>query len=413
MLKNLEHVSETKKRLTVEIPADVIENKIKQELTNVGRRTKIPGFRPGKAPISLLEKRFGQDVEADVLNKIVPEYYAQSMKEAKLSPVSHPEFEKSDHERKSPLEMVFTVEVLPEVENLNYEGIKITAEEAEVTDEEMETSLKRLQAERMSYDTVERPVEDDDMVTLDFMVVEDGKEHKDQIIKVGSEQFPGELSEEIKGKKAGDAFEVKLTFPEDHQSEYKGKTLTFKGDIKEVKILKLPDIDEHLAKDIGFQSLEELKDSMKANIMTAMQTQIRKKQIVEMIEKLVDAHDFPVPEGMLESELSVILTSEMRKDENKDKTDDDLRKALRPEAEKNAKSAVLLNIIGDKENVTVTEEEMKEKIFELSQMTQIPPQNLVEMYMSKDGSLEGLRYGVYKEKVAELIHSKAVIEKGE
>ena len=86
---------------------------------------------------------------------------------------------------------------------------------------------------------------------------------------------------------------------------------------------------------------------------------------------------------------------------------------LRPEAEKNAKSAVLLDIVGNKENVTVTEEEMKEKIFELSQMTQIPPQNLVEMYMSKDGSLEGLRYGVYKEKVAELIHSRAVIEKGE
>ncbi len=413
MLKNLEHISETRKRLTVEIPADAIENKIKQELTNVGRRTKIPGFRPGKAPISLLEKRFGQDVEAEVLNKMIPEYYAQSMKEARLSPVSHPEFEKSDHERKSPLEMVFTVEVLPEVADLNYEGIKVTAEEAEVTDEEMETTLKRIQAERMSYDPVERPVEDDDIVTLDFMVVEDGKEHKSQIIKVGSDQFPGEFSEEIKGKKADDAFEVKLTFPEDHHSEYRGRTLTFKGDIKEVKILRLPDVDEQLAKDIGFQSLEALKDSMRADIKTAKQTQIRKKQIVELIEKLVDAHDFPVPEGMLESELTAILTSEKEKEENKDRTDDELRKMLRPEAEKNAKSAVLLDIVGNKENVTVTEEEMKEKIFELSQMTQIPPQNLVEMYMSKDGSLEGLRYGVYKEKVAELIHSRAVIKKGE
>jgi trigger factor len=309
--------------------------------------------------------------------------------------------------------MVFTVEVLPDVDNLNYEGIKIKAEEAEVTDGEMETALKRIQAERMSYDSVDRPVEDDDMVTVDFTVEEDGKEHKDQIIKVGSDQFPRELSEEIKGKKAGNRFEVKLTFPEAHQSEYKGRTVTFKGDIKEVKVLTLPDVDEQLAKGIGFQSLEALKDSMKADIKAAKQVQIRKKQIVELIEKLVDAHDFPVPEGMLEAELSALLTSEKRKDENKDRSDEELRKELRPEAKKNAKSAVLLNIIGDKENVTVTEEEMKEKIFELSQMTQIPPQNLVEMYMSKDGSLEGLRYGVYKEKVAELIHSKAVIEKGE
>jgi trigger factor len=413
MIKNLEHISETKKRLTVEIPADVIEQRIKQELANVGRKAKIPGFRQGKAPISLLEKRFGENVEADVLNKIVPEYYAKAMKEAKLSPVSHPEFEKSDHERNNPLVMTFTVEVLPEIKDLKYEGIKVKARESEVTDEEIETALKRVQAERMSYESVDRPAEKNDLLTVDFEVVEEGKEEKGQIIKVGSDQFPKELSDELEGKKTGEAFEVKLAFPDDHISEYKGRTVTFKGDVKEIKILTLPDVDEKLAKDIGFQSLSALRDSLKADMKNAKEGQDRKKQIVELIEKLIESHDFPAPEGMLESELSSLLTSEKRKEENKDKKDDELKEQLRPEAAKNAKAAVLLTVIGEKENIDVTEEEMKEKIFELSQMTQIPPQNLVEMYMSKDGSLEGLRYGVFKEKVAALIHSKAVIEKGE
>ncbi|GBD98555.1 trigger factor [bacterium BMS3Abin07] len=413
MIKNLEHISDTKKRLTVEIPSDIIEQKIRSGLADIGRSAKIPGFRPGKAPLTLLDKRFGQDVEADVLRKVVPEYYEMAMKEARLSPVTHPEFEEQDHKRQNPLKMTFTVEVLPEIENLNYEGIKISAEEAEVTDEELANALKRVQAERMTYEPVERPVEDGDVVSLDYEIIEEGKEQKGQVFKVGSAQFPGELSDELTGKKSGDGFEARLPFPEEHQSEYRGKTLTFRGTVGEVKVLKLPEIDDNLAVVAGFENLSALKDSLKADILSVKKSEIKQKQIVELLEKLADSYDFPLPEGMLNSELSSLLTSARAKDENKEKDDETLKTELRPEAGKAVKIAVIINIIGKKENVGVTEEDMKEKILELSQMTRIPPQNLVQMYVSKDGSLDGLQYGVYKEKVADLIHSKAVIEKGE
>jgi len=413
MIKNLEHISETKKRLTVEIPADVIEERIRQELVDIGRQTKIPGFRPGRAPVSLLEKRFGDSVAAEVINKIVPEYYVKAMNEAKLSPVTHPEFEEQKHERKSPLEMTFTVEVLPEIKDLKYEGIRVSAEEPEVTDEDIQTALRRIQAERLTYENVDRAVEDGDVVTFDAEVVEDGKELKGQVFKVGTDQFPREFSEALKGKAAGDAFEAEITFPEDHPSEFRGRKVTFRGEIKEVKVLRLPDIDDGFAKEAGYESLAALKDSLRADIAVARQTQIKKKKIVELIEKLIEMHDFPVPESMLENELSSLLTSARMKEENKDKDDQTLREELKAEAEKSAKAAVLLNVIGNREDITVTDEEMKEKLLELSQMTNIPPQNLVQMYMSKDGSLEGLRYGVFKEKVGELIYSKAVFEKGD
>ncbi len=413
MIKNLEHISDTKKRLTVEVPSDVIENKIKEELRKAAGQTRLPGFRPGKAPLPLLEKRFGERVKEEVINKVVPEYYKKAMNVAKLSPVSHPEFEKQEHERKNPLEMIFTVEVLPEIPDLTYEGLKVKARDAEVTDEEIETTLKRVQAEKMSYDSVDRAIEDDDLVTLDYTVVEDGKEYKGEIFKIGTEQFPRELSDHLKGRKAGDSFEVALAFPEDHVSDFKGRTVTFKGEVRDVKILKVPDIDDKLAQDSGFDNLAALKDSLKADLSLAKRNQIKKKQIVELIEQLVASHQFSVPEGMLESELSSLLTSAKMKEENKGKDEETLGKELAEEAEENARAAVLLLVIGDKENINVTEEEMKEKILELSHMTQIPPQNLVQMYMSKDGSLEGLRYGVFKEKVADLIHAKAVIEKGE
>lgn len=413
MIKNLEHISGTKKRLTVEIPADIIERKIQSSFNELRMRTKIPGFRPGKAPLSLLEKRFGQEVESDVLKKVVPEYYADAMKEANLSAVSNPEFEKREYERKSPFEMIFTVEVRPEIENLRYEGLTIKDENVDVSDEELETGLKRLQAERVSYEAVERPIEDNDLVTIDYDVVEENKHHSGEVIKMGSDQFPPEFSEELRGKSKGDTFEVSVTFPEDDRSEFRGKTLTFKGEVKEIKILALPDINDKFAEDLGYQGLAAMKDAVKADILSSKRKYTKKKQIVELLENLVETHDFPIPENMMKTELSALLTSARSKDENKDKDEETLKAELTPEAEKNVKAAVLLDIIGEKENISVSEEEMKEKVLEISRMTHIPPENLVRMYISKDGSLEGLRYGIYKEKVAEVIHSKARMEKGE
>ncbi|MGE5893647.1 MAG: trigger factor [bacterium] len=412
MVKNIENISETKKRLQVEIPADVIETKIQESLGEVRQRAKIPGFRQGKVPVAIIEKRYGQQVESEVVEKLVSEYYAKAIEEAKLHPVAYPAFEKTDFTRKHPLEMTFTVEVMPEIGNLQYEGIVVRDEDIEVAEEEVESVLMRTRAEHVKYESLDRPVEDSDLVTLDYDIVEESIKREGQVVKVGSDQFPKELSEQLRGKSKGDTFEVVLTFPGDHPSEFKGKTLTFTGSIKEIKVLSVPDLNDEFSTKLGYQDIPALKEAIRNEIVGAKKTHLRKKQIVELIEKLVDTHDFPVPESMLESEIVSLLTAAKTKEENKDKDDAKLREELLPEARRNAKAAILLNIIGKRENISVTEEDMKEKILELSRSTFIPPQNLIQMYMSRDGSLEGLRYGVYREKVADRIHAKAKVEKG-
>ncbi|MGW8272940.1 MAG: trigger factor, partial [Thermodesulfovibrionales bacterium] len=158
MIKSLEDISETKKRLQVEIPADVIEKKIQHSLEEVRKQARIPGFRPGKVPISIIEKRYGKQVESEVVEKVVTEYYAEAIKEADLTPVANPEWENADFQRNQPLTMTFAVEVLPKIESLAYEGIEVRDEEIAVSDEDVENVLMRTRAEHVRYDAVERAV---------------------------------------------------------------------------------------------------------------------------------------------------------------------------------------------------------------------------------------------------------------
>lgn len=413
MIKNLESISPTKKRLEVEVSADVIEEKIQKSLGDIRKKANLPGFRPGKAPLSMIEKKYGPSVESEVLEKVVSEYYGQVIREANLHPVTNPQFEKTDFERKKPLSMIFTIEVMPEIEDLKYEGVTVKDEEVTVDEKEVESLLMRARAERVKYDIVDRPVEENDLVTVDYDIVEENINREGQVIKIGSEQFPRELSDQLKGKTKGGTFDVKLTFPADHPSEFKGKTLTFKGEIKEVKVLSLPELDDQFASELGYENLEAMKKGIEEETLAMKKAHLKKKQMAQIIEKLVEQHTFPVPETMLNAEISSLLTSEKAKEENKEKDEEALRKEIEPEAMKNAKASILLSLIGDRENVTVSEEDMKTKILEISQTTYIPPQNLIQMFMQRDGSLDGLRYTVFKEKVAEILFEKAVIEKGE
>lgn len=149
MLKTVEDISTTKKRLKIEIASDTIESEIKDSLEKVRQRAKIPGFRPGKAPLSLIEKRFGKEIEAEVLEKVIPEKYNAALREASLSPVGMPELEeKFEFKRNTPLNLSFIIEVLPKIENLDYENIKVKDIPFSVEETDIDKTLTRLRIRR-------------------------------------------------------------------------------------------------------------------------------------------------------------------------------------------------------------------------------------------------------------------------
>ena len=419
MIKTVEDISATKKRLRIEIPAEVIEKEIQDSLEKLRRKTTIPGFRTGKAPVDLIEKRFGKEVESDVLERLIPQGYVDALREANITPVANPVLEeKSDFKRKQPISMTLMVEVMPNIENLNYEDIPLKDIRVAVSDSDVESVLRRQQEEKATYEPSEGPVEMNDLIVVDYSAPGDGVEAKDQIVKVGGSMFPEEFTQKVVGRGKGEELSVEATFPEDHPFEnLAGKHLTMKVVIKDIKKVNLPAVDDELAKDIGFQNLDEMRKRIGEEIEKAKRNEVVKIQKAELIRNLVESHEFDIPESLVEREsemlASAALSHRTKGAEPSEHELDALKQEVRPNAVRNVKASLLIETIGKAQGVSVAEDEVKRAIISLAQRLSVSPEQIMKFYISRDGSLEGLKGSLFEEKVLDLILSKAKLEKGE
>lgn len=408
MLKAIEEISTTKKRLKIEIPAERVKEEIQKVLKDIQKKAKIPGFRPGKAPISIIEKKFGKEAESEVLEKLVSQSYDNAIKEAKLKPVLPPITEDAiDIKREQPLSFELIVEVRPEIENLNYENIELEEISTEVKDEEVEEVIKRLSKERGTYEPTEEPIQNEDLVVIDY-TTDIGKEAKDFVYKIGSGPFPEEFSKALEGKRKNEIFNIKIEFPKDSIADFAEKTVKFDITIKEIKRRK--DIPyEELPKELGFEDIEALKKYIRESLERAKKEQAEQKYKIEILNKLLESYDFEIPEGLLEMEIRR-LTEEYEAmgldiTQNMDK--------ITESAKRNVKAYLLLEVIGEKEGISVSEEDLKNEVMNIARRYSISPQGVVQYYLSKHGSLEPIRNSVFENKVFDLLLSKAKFIKKE
>ncbi len=443
MLKSVEDINTTKKRIKIEIPSDVIEKEIGGSLEKLRYRVKIPGFRPGKAPINLIEKRFGKEVEAEVLDKIIPEHISNAIREADIKPVTMPVLdEEFEFKRNNPVNLSFTVEVLPRIENLEYENIKIKDVPVTVEDPDIEDTLKRLQDQKAVFEVADKTAEMDDLVSFEYVdseIVggETASSIKETISKMGNEIFPHDIMEKVIGKQKGDIIEFTTTFDETKFKELAGKTANVKVKISEVKKKSLPAIDDEFAKDLGYANISELKEKVKERIYSAKKAQVQKIQQAEIINKILESTQFDIPETLLNKEVDSILLEKGLSESKQDKESLDIETGtlqstaetdssekekegtgdpeakLKQKALKNVQASVIIDAIGQKEGITVTDNEVNERISSLAKRLSATPEAIKNFYMYKQGSLDGLKHSIYEEKVLDLLLSKAIIEKGE
>lgn len=430
MLKSIEDINTTKKRLRIEIPADVIEKEISDSLEKLKHKAKIPGFRPGMAPISLIEKRFGKEVEAEVLDKVIPEYYRNALKEAELIPVAMPVFDKdTDFKRNNPLNLSFTIEVMPKIENLNYENIKIEDIPMVVDETDIEDYLKRLREEKVIYEVAEKEVELDDLVTFDYsdckiIGEESPPSIKEEVLKIGNEIFPPDIMERVMGKKKDDIVEFTTTFNEICKSKVlAGKTVDMKFVIKEIKKKNLPVIDDEFAKDVGFENISEMREKIKEKIYAAKKEHIKRIQKARIVNKLIESHNFEVPDVLVNKEMESLMMeeslsqkepketiSEMKSPEQEKKDFENLRADMGNRAVRNVQASIIIDAIGKKEGITVTDDEVNERVSLIAQRLSATPEAVMNFYKYKEGSLEGLRHSIFEDKVMDMLLSKASIE---
>jgi len=428
----VEDITSTKKRLKIEIPVDIIKKEYNASLSSVRQRAKIPGFRPGHAPESIIEKRFGSDIKNDILDRIIPDYYSKALKEADLVPVTLPKFEGSlEFKKDEPLSFSLSVEVRPQISALNYTGLKVNDVEISLEDKDIEDTLKGLQDERALFEVVDRPISESDLIVIDYVKFDPTGEKelssaKDQVMNLGNNVAPQGILDELVGKKKGDVVDITLPSFEGGEVKEGAHGDRIRITIKEVKEKKLPAIDDEFAKDFGHDSLEALRGKIREGILNAKKDSVAKQQKTKLLDMLVEAHEMDVPESLLEKELENLVVNERASQKKsgeliseteqgqgaESKEVSEIAERLRPKAIKNVKATILLDMIAEKEGVTVTEDEIKTRIAILARHFQTTPENVINLFITKDGSLENFKHTIQDEKVMDLLLLKADVVKG-
>lgn len=346
----------------------------------------IPGFRKGKAPFNIVEKRYGDEIfYEDAFNELVPEIYENAIKEKNVAAVSQPKIDIQKMKKGEDLEFTATVQTKPEVKLGKYKGIELKKVEYTVSDEDVNHEIGHMQEKNARVTTVEdRPVQSKDITTIDFEGFVDGKafeggKAEGHELEIGSNTFIPGFEDQIIGMNKDEERDINVKFPEDYYSkELAGKDATFKVKLHEIKEKKLPDLDDEFAKDVSeFNTLKELKDSIKDKKQKENDSKAKREIEDAAIEKVCENTPVDIPSGMIDSEVANMV-SEMEQQLSyqgisldqylkiMNKTRAEIEDNYKVQAEKNVKARLVIEAIIKEENIAASEEEIAEKLKEMA-----------------------------------------------
>jgi len=373
--------------LKVELPQEQVEKAIAKAYMRTRKDYSLPGFRKGKVPRNILEKRFGIEIfYEEAANILVQESYPEVVESQGLEPVDLPDISIEQLDSEQPFIYTAKVTVLPELKLGKYKGLKIAKEEKAVTDEDVDAELKALQNSKAKLIALEEDAiaAEGDQVVIDFTGTLDGDEFEggsavNYPLLLGSGAFVPGFEDQLMGAGLGEKVQVKLTMPEDyHNEELAGKEVEFAVEIKEIKRKELPALDDDFAREVGdYDSLAALKDFIRERLEDRAQQESENKFRTAVLEAVRDKAEVDIPEVMIENETKAML----RQMENRfaqqglkfedylsytGKSVEDIKAEMRPGAENNVKTELLLDTISKVENISVEEAELEEEIAQLA-----------------------------------------------
>ncbi|MCP3676802.1 MAG: trigger factor [Deltaproteobacteria bacterium] len=420
----VEELSQAQKRLSIDIPADEVDREISDAYRKLQASARIDGFRMGKVPMSVLEKRYGSQLLDEVSTRLIENSFPTAMKDKGISPVAMPRIEAKAIERGKPFSYDAMVEVGPNLNPEGYVGMAVREElgkEPDITDADISEVLDRLREQRAEFNDVERGAEDGDLLFLDFTSTVDGEELKDShaedyMVKIGEKSMLPGFEDALVGLKKGDTKEIKLTLPYDfHEVAIAGKEAAFNVTVKSVKEKVLHKVDDEFAKDIECESLDDLKSKVRESIVSERKAMVLREVKEKVVEELIAKNSFDLPESLLKRYVKPLLE---RADENLKKgapaepedahlSQEALENKYTKVAESQLRRDMLMDAIAVKEKITVSPEEIETKIAEVAkesgESVEKVKENIEEQKMTTL-----LKKSLLDEKVFTLILSKAV-----
>jgi len=426
-----------KRALKIEVPADEVTQQFSRAYLELNRQVQIPGFRPGKAPLAILEKRYAKTVEEDVIRKLVPDFYGRAIKQAGISPVvvDIPSLDRVKIKRDSPFTFTATVEIKPTIELRDYKSpnpISLQADKRTVAEDQVDRALDvlREQQARLEAAPPGAALAEGDYAIVDLEGFLDGAplegtKKEGQLHRVGSKAalLGIEIDAHLIGRREGDVAEIPQTYPMSHPDQrVAGKTVSFHLIIKGIKQKKLSTLDDEFAKDCGpYASLHELRDKLRGQMEKALKKDIEDSYKDTLLKRLIDTHHFDLPDTLVERELSTIVRQKLQARQRGKVTDSlpapdaeelkRIREEHRQEANRRVKAGLILEAIAEKEGLSVSQDDLNNEVTRLATELRVPMADLVKMIQAGgQDSVDELRARILADKALDVVYRQAVIQ---
>lgn len=423
MKVNMENLSDTQRKLQVIVPADVVKQERNAVFKEIYQVAKVKGFRPGKAPVNVVEAMYKSEILSETMQKLLSNTLEDALREAEVNPINRPEITPPDAiEEDKDFEYTVLFEVLPEIELGQYKELKLKKDKQAVKDEDVDQAILHLREHKAEVKPYEKKkaVKDGDVVIVDFEGFLDGEPLKDlkrenvQFI-VGEKKMIPEFEENVMGMKKEEEKEFDVTYDESFPvEEARGKAVHYVLKLKDVLKRTMPKANDELAKGIGLESIDELKNKIKEDLGRQLEQQAETKLRKELMDILVENNpSLEAPGSLVQQEAERLVQSVKQNMQQRGVPEMDLDEKTLEEignhAVRNVKASLVLGEISRKEEISVSEEEIKESLSNIAQSYNMNTEQIHDLY-EKNNLLEGLEGNLAEQKVIDFIIENAEVD---
>lgn len=414
---------ECTRELVLDVPAEDVSKAFRTVTRNYQKYAKLPGFRPGKVPESVIKRKFANDIRKEVIDGLLPERFSRSVRELGIRPVGQPQVTELTLEEGQPLHIKAVFEYLPDFSIEGYEQVVVDKPSAEITDEEFTREMTELRESRATIEPVEedRPLTDGDWAQISYsgQLADDPEaapiKGEDSLVEVGGKDTVEAFTQVLLGARPGQELKAEVIYPADYpEAKLQGKTVAYELTVKAIKKRILPELNDEFAKEMGnYESLGQFEGAVRDHMANRKRRSVEAETKDRLFAALVEKFQFPVPESLVQDQIDARLERGLRALAAQGMNPDQMRKldfarlrtAQRDSAVAEVKAHLLIDRIAEKEGVTVGDEEL-DKELHLAALQSREPLETLRQRLTEDGGLARIREQLKREKTASLLYER-------